>query len=101
MPPLPIVEKLEVLEALGVRLLPSGPDGVVDQLDIQRRENAFGAPLVPAIARAAHAPDVPVIGKGWRAGVVTRNRRRRRTANRIRRATRLRLTRQPRSTSSA
>ena len=60
MPPLPIVEELEVLEELGVRLRPGGPDGVVDQLDLQRREEALGDCVVPAIAPAAHAADDPV-----------------------------------------
>jgi hypothetical protein len=61
MPPLPIVEELEVLEEFGVRLRPSGPDCVVDQLDFQRREEALGNRVVPAIAPAAHAADDPVL----------------------------------------
>ena len=61
MPPLPIVEELEILEELGARRRPSGPGHVVDQLDLQRREKALGDGVVPAIALTAHAADDPVV----------------------------------------
>src|SRR5881296_1078632 len=61
MPPLPIVEELEVLEELGARRRPSGPGRVMDQLDLQRREEALGDGVVPAIAPAAHTADDPVL----------------------------------------
>src|SRR2546425_2973630 len=61
MPPLPIVEELEILEELGARRRPSGPGRVVDQLDLQRREKALGDGIVPAIAATAHAADDSVL----------------------------------------
>src|SRR3989441_11952065 len=61
MPPLPIVEELEVLEELGARSRPSGPGRVMDQLDLQGREEALGDGVVPAIAPTAHAADDPVL----------------------------------------
>src|SRR3989449_7298058 len=61
MPPLAIVEELEVLEELGARRRPSGPGRVMDQLDFQRREEALGDGVVPAIALAAHTADDPVL----------------------------------------
>src|SRR5256712_14063741 len=61
MPPLPIVEELEVLEELGARRRPSGPGRVMDQLDFQRREEALGDGVVPAIAAAAHTAADPVL----------------------------------------
>src|SRR5262245_22974280 len=59
MPPLPIVEELEVLEELGARCRPSGPGRVVDQLNLQRREKALGDGVVPAVAATAHTADGP------------------------------------------
>src|SRR5256885_9619289 len=61
MPPLPIVEELEVLEELGARHRPGGPGRIVDQLDLQRREEALGDGVVPAIAPQAHTADDPVL----------------------------------------
>src|SRR3989442_2857814 len=61
MPPLAIVEELEVLEELGARRRPSGPGRVMDQLDFQRREEALGDGVVPAVAPAAHTADDPVL----------------------------------------
>src|SRR6266571_6741616 len=63
MPPLPIVEALEVLEELGARRRPRGPGRVVDQLDLQRREKALGDGVVPAIAPTAHTADDPVLSQ--------------------------------------
>src|SRR3989442_15134774 len=48
MPPLPIVEELEVLEELGARRRPSGSGRVMDRLDLQRREEALGKLVVAA-----------------------------------------------------
>src|SRR6266851_3730552 len=61
MPPLPIVEELEILEEVGARRRPSGPGRVVDQLNLQRREEALGHGVVPAIAPATHTADDPVL----------------------------------------
>src|SRR5712691_4871893 len=61
MPPLAIVEEFEVLEELGARCRPRGPGRVMDQLDFQRREEALGDGVVPAIAPAAHTADDPVL----------------------------------------
>src|SRR5258708_25591360 len=61
MPSLAIVEELEVVGELGARGCPGGPGRVVDQLDLQRREEALGDGVVPAIAPAAHAADDPVL----------------------------------------
>src|SRR2546425_10183845 len=55
MPPPPVVEDLEVIEQLAARRRPRGPRGVVDELDLQRREETLGHGVVPAIAPAAHA----------------------------------------------
>src|SRR5262245_54999727 len=64
MSPLPIVEELEVLDERGARRRPRGPGRVVDQLDLQRREEALGDGIVPAIAPAAHAADDAVPFQG-------------------------------------
>src|SRR5260370_34424176 len=61
MPPLPIVETLQVIEELGARRRPSGPGRVVDQLDLERGEEALGDGVVPAVAPAAHAADDAVL----------------------------------------
>src|SRR5213594_3418705 len=53
MSPLPVVEDLEVIEQLGARRRPRGPRRVVDELDLQRREETLGHGVVPAIAPAA------------------------------------------------
>src|SRR5215510_16402782 len=61
MPPLPIVEELEVVEELGPGRRPSGPGHVVDKLDLQRREEALRDGIVPANSPAAHAADDPML----------------------------------------
>src|SRR2546422_927227 len=58
---LSIVEELQVLEEIGTRGGARGPGGVVDELDLQRREEALGHGVVPAIAPAAHAADDPLL----------------------------------------
>jgi len=63
MPSLPVVENLEVIEQLGARRRPRGPRRVVDELDLQRREETLGHGVVPAIASAAHAAHDPVLGQ--------------------------------------
>src|SRR2546426_1135400 len=50
MPPPPVVEDLEVIEQLAARRRPRGPRRVVDELDLQRREETLGHGVVPAIA---------------------------------------------------
>src|SRR3989449_590815 len=74
MPPLPVVEDLEVIEQLGARRRPRGPRRVVDELDLQRREETLGHGVVPTIAPAAHAAHDPVLGQDAlvvAAGVLT------------------------------
>src|SRR5437762_6919455 len=74
MPPPPVVEDLEVIEQLAARRRPRGPRRVVDELDLQRREETLGHGVVPAIAPAAHAAHDPVLGQGAlvvAAGVLT------------------------------
>ena len=61
MPPLAVVEDLEVIEQLSARRRPRGPGRVVDKLDLQRREETLGHGVVPAIAPAAHAAHDPVL----------------------------------------
>src|SRR5262245_19518063 len=61
MPPLPIVEELEVVEELGPGRRPSGPGHVVDKLDLQRREEALRDGIVLANSPAAHAADDPML----------------------------------------
>src|SRR5438034_7791008 len=57
----PIVEGLEVIEELTARRGPRGPGRVVDELDLQRGEEALGDGVVPAVAPPAHAADDPVL----------------------------------------
>src|SRR2546428_9148164 len=74
MPPPPVVEDLEVIEQLAARRRPRGPRRVVDELDLQRREETLGHGVVPAIAPAAHAAHDPVLGQDAlvvAAGVLT------------------------------
>src|SRR5437867_10811977 len=74
MPPLPVVEDLEILEEFDARRGPRGPGRVVDELDLQRREETLGHRVVPAIAPATHAADDPVLGQDAlivAAGVLT------------------------------
>src|SRR2546422_416104 len=108
----PIVEGLEVIEELTARRGPRGPGRVVDELDLQRGEEALGDGVVPAVAPPAHAADDPVLRQPplvVAAGVLTAAIRMMQQAprgaasprTRIKRATRLRLVRQPRSISSA
>src|SRR5712692_1803337 len=61
MPSPPVVERLEVLEELAARRGPRVPSRVVDELDLQRCEEALGDGVVPAIALPAHAADDPVL----------------------------------------
>src|SRR5947209_17243594 len=63
MSPLPVVEDLEVIEQFGARCRPRGPRRVVDELDLQRREETLSHGIVPAIAPAAHAAHDPVLGQ--------------------------------------
>ena len=58
---LAIVEDLEILGQVGARRGARGPGGVVDELDLQRGEEALGDGVVPAIAPAAHAADDAVV----------------------------------------
>src|SRR5947209_12628090 len=53
MPPPPVVEDLEVIEQLAARRRPRGPRRVVDELDLQRGEEALGDGVVPAVAPPA------------------------------------------------
>ena len=64
MPPLTIVELLEVLEDLAVRLRPRGPARVVGQLDLHRGEEALRHGIIPAVTAPAHAADDPVCRQG-------------------------------------
>src|SRR5262245_42200975 len=57
MPTLAIVERLEVVEHVLLRLGARGPRRVARQLDLQRCEEALGHRVVPAVAAAAHAAD--------------------------------------------
>lgn len=61
MSPPSIVEELEVFEQLGARGGPRGPSGVMDELDLQRREDALGHRVVPAIPPPTHAADDAVL----------------------------------------
>ena len=61
MPPLAVVEELEVLDELGARRGARGPGGAVDELDLHRREEALGDGVVPAVAPPAHAADDPML----------------------------------------
>ncbi len=60
MPPLPVVEDLQVLEDLGTYLVTSRPRGLVDQFHSQRREEALRHGIVPAIPTTAHAAHYPI-----------------------------------------
>ena len=112
MPPLPVVEALKVIEALGARRRPGGSGRVVDQLDLEHRKEALGDGVVPGVAPAAHTSGDSVLLQHplvVAAGVLTpairiMQQARRRAANprtRIRRATRFLPVRKPRSASSA
>ena len=57
----PIVEGLEVIEELTARRGPRGPGRVVDELDLQRGEEALGDGVVPAVAPPAHTADDAVL----------------------------------------
>src|SRR6266542_6985237 len=74
MPSLPVIEPLDVVEELGARRRPRLPRRVVDELDLQRGEEALGDRVVPAIAPAAHAAHDPMLGQRLlvvTAGVLT------------------------------
>src|SRR5437899_11377154 len=61
MPSPPVVEGLEVIEELTARRGPRAPGRVVDELDLQRGEEALSDGVVPAVAPPAHAADDPVL----------------------------------------
>src|SRR2546425_9558558 len=61
MPSPPVVEALEVIEELTARRGPRAPGRVVDELDLQRGEEALSDGVVPAVAPPAHAADDPVL----------------------------------------
>ncbi len=52
---LPVVEHLDILEAVLLRFVPRGVVPMVHELALQRPEKAFDAGIVPAGAFAAHA----------------------------------------------
>src|SRR5439155_24476835 len=60
MPSPPVVEGLEVIEELTARRGPRAPGRVVDELDLQRGEEALGDGVVPAVAPSAQAAEDPV-----------------------------------------
>src|SRR5690242_14477112 len=55
-----VVERLDVLEDAGHRLLPSGVQLAVDEFPLQGREEALDRGVVPALGDAAHATGDPV-----------------------------------------
>ena len=58
-----IVEHFDVLKCLVLGLRPGGEDGLVNELHLQRGEEALGHGVVPAIALAAHAAVDAVLPK--------------------------------------
>lgn len=60
MPSLSVVEELETIEELRARGAPRRPGRVVDEF-LQRREEALGDGVAPAIAPAAHAAHDPML----------------------------------------
>src|SRR5437870_948881 len=58
-----VVEDLNVLDERRPRLGPRGEVGVVDQLFLQRGEEALHRRVVPAVRRAAHAAHDAVLGE--------------------------------------
>src|SRR5258708_37822115 len=59
-PALAVVEHLDVLDDGCPRLRPRGEGGAVDQLLLERGEEAFHGGIVPAVGTAAHAAGDPV-----------------------------------------
>src|SRR6266851_10461284 len=53
MPSLAVVEPLDVLEDLTPCVRPRGPDRLLRQLDLHRREEALGHGVVPAVTASA------------------------------------------------
>src|SRR5215472_2960506 len=51
----PIVEDLDVFEDGGAQVAAGRPSGAINKLSLQRREEALGNCVVPAVALAAHA----------------------------------------------
>jgi hypothetical protein len=64
MAPLPIVEDLDVLEDRAPRRGARGPARVVDELDLERGEEALRHRVVPAVAPPTHAADDPLAAEG-------------------------------------
>src|SRR5207245_4871328 len=62
--PPPVSTLLPYTTLFRSRRRPRGPRRVVDELDLQRREETLGHGVVPAIAPAAHAAHDPVLGQG-------------------------------------
>ena len=60
MPPLPIVEELEVFEELGARRSPGGPGSAVDQLDLERREEPLSVGNISPLRQRSPRPWSPV-----------------------------------------
>src|SRR5688500_6949442 len=54
-PPRAVVPELDVLEHRRARLVARRPVAAVGQLSLERREEALGHRVVPAVPRAAHA----------------------------------------------
>ena len=63
MPAPAIVEGLDVLEDCPPRGLPGREAGAVDELGLERAEEAFHRRVVEAVALAAHGLDEPVPGQ--------------------------------------
>jgi hypothetical protein len=59
MPPLPIVEELEILEELGARRRPSGPGRVVDQLAFSVAKKLSATALSQQSPRRLMLPMIP------------------------------------------
>jgi hypothetical protein len=57
MPPQPVVKRLEILEQVAALRRSRVPRGIVDEFDLERREEGLGDGVVPAIPSAAHAAD--------------------------------------------
>src|SRR4026207_1981364 len=60
---LSVVEHLQVLDQLGASRRPGGPGCIVDQLDLDRREEALGHGIVPAVPPVAHAAHDSVLSE--------------------------------------
>src|SRR6266568_1756910 len=74
MPPPLVVEPLDVVEHIPLRLGPRAIGAMVDQLGLERLEEALDHRVVPAVAPPAHAGPDPVAGEErliGRAGILT------------------------------